>query len=717
MRTGHQTGEESSKDRKVSLRRLRRGHGATLLLTSASLVVGSILAVTGPTAAVAAKAASVHISTLGRAGSSSVKAGVLARGARTTVSMAPVGSAPPNAAKTYQAAPNVGVVRAANRRTAAVVSFPSVTCAPIGPGCDTVNPTSGGAKTNRYALAATANGGLYGEDIEPPDQGLCAGNGYVMESINIGEIQVYNANLKPVTGDTSLDSLMGLTGLDYSSGGDIMCEYDAANGGHWFITEIVSTTLSPFSGCFAGVFDTCREGLAVSTTDNPLATSWNVYFLDPNDFSPSDPGAGFLLNDYGKMGMTRDALLFFYDEFNLSGSLPACPAASCDEFNGAQEFAIQKNALELGYLSANLVHENMGTDPYIQPPDGDCFTGPTAGASCWYQVIPATSPTGQFDNAYGGTGFMAATLDFNAFAIGNGTGDNRAAVFYWTGLSALNSAGCSACALISFGGQLFTGLESYTDSGQGCPAATGNPCGMAPQRFGTLDLGTYCEAFGLAAAQPCPEQGIATNGDGVTQASYVGGQLSFAISTLINQSFGTTSEIHVGAAYWMVGTSLFKGGTHLLTLTSQGYVAAAHEDLEFPTLVNGAGSKGSLMSFTLSGDGGPTAADGGGFFPSSAYGLVTTTSAGLVGSTVWVSALGKAPQDGFSEYEGLPGPVRPRWGDYGAAVFVPGTGIYFASEYIQYPNCNPAYFFGVDDSCGGKRDPYANFGTSINLLK
>jgi hypothetical protein len=43
----------------------------------------------------------------------------------------------------------------------------------------------------------------------------------------------------------------------------------------------------------------------------------------------------------------------------------------------------------------------------------------------------------------------------------------------------------------------------------------------------------------------------------------------------------------------MVGTKLFTGGTHLLTLTSQGYVADAHEDLEFPTLVGGTGSNGA----------------------------------------------------------------------------------------------------------------------------
>ena len=87
---------------------------------------------------------------------------------------------------------------------------------------------------------------------------------------------------------------------------------------------------------------------------------------------------------------------------------------------------------------------------------------------------------------------MAATLDFNSFAFGNGAGDNRAAVFHWTGLSALNSGGCGACAAISFGGQLFTGLQSYTDSGQACPAS-GNPCGLAAQRAGTLDVGTWCK--------------------------------------------------------------------------------------------------------------------------------------------------------------------------------------------------------------------------------
>jgi hypothetical protein len=714
MGMGQQIGGESFDKREGRTRGLRTRHRASFLVAAAGLVLGSVVAVTGPTAAVAAKASTVHTTALGTAGSSHVQVGTLALREHTSAVFAPASTTTSASHTTsHQTLPNLHPARGAKSSIAGpTVAFPSVTCAPAGPGCDGISGNSGGAITNRYGLAATANGGLYNTDVEPPDQGLCAGNGYVMESINIGEIRVYNAKNQPVSGDTSLNALMGLNGLGWSSGGDIMCEYDADNGGHWFITEIVSTSTSAFTGCFVipQPVDSCREGLAVSTNNNPLASAWNTYFIDPNVLSPGDPGAGYFLNDYGKMGTTRDALLFFYDEFNFSGSLPTCPSFGCEQFNGAQELAIQKSALELGYPTANLVHENMGTDPSLQPPDGSCDSGPTAGVTCWFQVIPATSPSGQFNNNYGGMGFMAATTDFIGFTFGTGSsGDNRAAVFYWAGLAALNSGGCSACSFISFGGQLFTGLESYTDDGAGCPTSLGNPCGMAPQKLGTLDLGTYCATAGLAASQPCPEEGIATNGDGVTQASYSGGQLWFAISTLIDEGFGSSSEIHVGAAYWVIGVT-----SHGLSLTSQGYVAAAHEDLEFPTLVGAPGAWGALMSFTLSGNGGPTAADGGGFFPSSAYGRVTARSGGLVGSKIRVTASGRAPQDGFTEYLS---PLRPRWGDYGAAVWVPSVGFYFASEYIQYPNCNPSYWIAVDTTCNGTRDTFANFGTSINLVK
>ena len=59
-----------------------------------------------------------------------------------------------------------------------------------------------------------------------------------------------------------------------------------------------------------------------------------------------------------------------------------------------------------------------------------------------------------------------------------------------------------------------------------------------------------------------------------------------------------------------------------------------------------------IMSFTLNGNGGPSVGNSGGFYPSSAYGRVSTTSHGLLGSVSDIADLGQSPQDGFSEYQG-----------------------------------------------------------------
>ncbi len=42
--------------------------------------------------------------------------------------------------------------------------------------------------------------------------------------------------------------------------------------------------------------------------------------------------------------------------------------------------------------------------------------------------------------------------------------------------------------------------------------------------------------------------------------------------------------------------------------------------------------------------------------------------------------------------------------------------IYFATDYIQYPNCKPPEFTPALATCGGTRDGYANWGTSVNYV-
>jgi hypothetical protein len=631
--------------------------------------------------------------------------------------------------------PLAGPSRSALARAATATGpgVPTISCP--GPGCDTISSSSAGAhgvKGLNAVDSASLSTNFVG-DIEPPDQGLCAGNGYVVEANNIGEIRVFDTALQHQSAAIPLDTVMGLTGKGWSSGGDPSCYYDQGNGGHWFFTEIVSASTEasggPFAGCFAAVANTCYEGIAVSDGSNPFGP-YHVYYLNAN-YDPSEPGYPSLLNDFAKISVTRDAFLLFYDEFPLSGSHPGLGGGF---FNGAQEFAFNKNALEQGLpvTAGNgkpnqfftVARENMGLLP---TPDGTCAGTAPAGLDCWAAAIPAQPPDpSQYDNSNGGTGFMLAALDFPGFFGVPTSGDNRIAVFDWTGLANLNSTFCNKCGGIRFGGQLFTGVQPYVQQ----ESLTQYPSGVpSAQKAGPIPLAGVSSANAClnGSTTPCPEGGLATNGDFMTQVSQAQGQIWGGTSTQINQTFSSekSPEMHQAVAYWVVGTGPFdKSGT--FSLTSQGYVSAAHEDLTMPAIgaeggfSQDRGNGGAIMTFTLSGNGGPTKTHSGGYYPSTAYGRLTSTSNGLSGSVINIADPGQSPQDGFTEYQVVqfvPGfPVtRPRWGDYSWAIFSGGR-IYFANEYIQSPNCTGAAFSLTVGTCGGTRDGFANWGTSVNWV-
>jgi hypothetical protein len=608
-------------------------------------------------------------------------------------------------------------------KAAAAVIPPRVSCQPLGPGCDLISSNSGGAigvKGLNAVDSAAQSTNTMGFDIEPPDQGLCAGNGFVVEANNLGEIQVFDTALNKASAVIPLDTVMDLTNRGWSSGGDPSCVYDHDNGGHWFFTEIVSSSSEAsggaFAGCFAGVANTCYEGIAVTDGSSPYGP-YSVYFLH-STYNPAEPGYPFLLNDFAKTAVTRDAFLLFYDEFPQ-----VVPGLGGGGFNGAQEFAFNKKAFELGLPvtgregkpnpAFTVAIENMGLLP---TPNGTCFSDNefhAPGITCWFAVIPAHPPDpSQFDNSHGGSGFMLESLDFY------GLGDNRIAVFDWTGLENLNSPNCSKCSGIQFGGQLFSGVLFYYGEGF-----------RGEQKNGPIPLGDECGAARLSVGTPppasCPEQEIATNGDDFTQASQAQNQIWGSVSTEVDQTYSSevNPEVHQGVAYWVVGTETFdKFG--FFTLSSQGYVSPKHEDLEFPAMAaegfsnQDGGNGGAIITFSLSGNGGPIAAHNGGFFPSTAFGRLTSTSNGLSGSVVNVVDTGASPQDGFTEYSGLPDGTRPRWGDYSHAIFLPWSGgkIYFATNYIQFPNCLGSEFTLAIGTCDGTRDGFANWGTSVNYV-
>lgn len=722
----------------MPIRENKRLHRAGVLLSLLSLPV-ALLATSGPAAAhvaqpASSRAAAVTTSSLGQqtptfagpAATGCASAGCsLLTGPFHTSSTAHSASRHPAAhprSTTAMPKPHAMPLPTLPRRgtaqrphPAAGPTIPSVSCQPLGAGCDTTSTSAGGAAGVK-GLNAVDSAGLPTNpqgDIEPPDQGLCAGNGDVVESNNIGEMMVFNTALKRLSSPIPLDTVMGLTGRGWSSGGDPSCVYDPSNGGHWFITEIASASTEasggPFSGCFAGVADGCFEAIAVTVGSNPFGP-YNVYFANAN-YNPGEPGSPYLLNDFAKISTTRDAFLMFYDEFPLNRSVPGLGGGG---FNGAQELAFDKNAMETGQpvtepggspnSNFNVAIENMGL---LSTPDGTC----ASTGACWFSVIPAQPPdAAQFDNSHNGSGFMLGTLDFS------GQGDNRLAVFDWTGLHGLDSRNCADCRGIQFGGQLFSNVLSYSSPGR------------TPQKAGPIPLGEECGKAGLSTGSPppasCPEGPLATNGDNITQASQAQGQLWASASTAVNQTYtsGAAPELHQGVVYWVVGTAGFDRHA-AFSLSSQSYVSPAHENLTMPAMAaeglrnQDGGNGGAIVMFTLTGNGGPTGADNGGFYPSTAYGRVTSSSSGLKGSVINIADMGQSPQDGFSEYQGFPGRTRPRWGDYSAGVYLPGTGkIYFANEYIQSPNCTGSAFTLTLGTCGGTRDGFANWGTSVNSV-
>ena len=277
---------------------------------------------------------------------------------------------------------------------------------------------------------------------------------------------------------------------------------------------------------------------------NPFGP-YNVYFVNAN-YNANEPGSPFLLNDFAKIATTRDAFLLFYDEFPLN--LAKAPGFGGGFFNGAQELAFDKNALEEGLpvlksngkpnQKFNVAIENMGLLP---TPAGTCASDNTfhqGGIACWFTVIPAQAPDpSQYDNSYGGSGFMLASLDFYGFAGGlPSAGANQIAVWDWTGLSGLNGNNCSKCSAIQFGGQLFSNAQFYNDPSNALGVGV-----LGAQKAGPIPLGDECGAAGLSTGTPppasCPEGGLNTNDDGFFQVSQAQDQLWGAVDTAINQTY------------------------------------------------------------------------------------------------------------------------------------------------------------------------------------
>jgi hypothetical protein len=508
-----------------------------------------------------------------------------------------------------------------------------------------------------------ANGGNQ-FSIEPPDQGLCVGNGYVLETVN-DVLQIFDSKGNALTGVIDLNTFYGYpaainrrTGQYGPSITDPSCYFDVDTQ-RWFhvvLTLDRAGTTSSLSG-------TNHLDIAVSTTPSPLG-SWIVYQLPvQNNGTQGTPDhhcvGGYCLGDYPHIGADANGFFITTNEFDLFGP----------NFEGAQIYALSKNQLASGATSVNGVLINTG-DPSI----------PFPGFTVW----PAIASGGIYDTVNGGTENFLSSL---AVFSNDGT-SNQILLWQVSNTSSLNSA---TPALNLTGKYINVGLYSV-------------PNGPVNQRAGDFPLGqcladsTILTPFGygcwrnfFAGGGPFAnvEKHIDSNDSRMQQVYYANGKLWAALDTGV----GTSNQAAI--AYYVLSPDSGK-------LVQQGYVAVANNNVTYPAIAVDNSGRG-VMAFTLVG------AD---HYPSAAY---TSMDAMIGAGEVQVAAEGVGPDDGFTGYNPQAAyGSRPRWGDYGGAVS-DGNSIWIASEYIAQ-TCKLSQYVATGFTCGLTRTSLANWATRISQL-
>jgi hypothetical protein len=202
---------------------------------------------------------------------------------------------------------------------------------------------------------AGTNGGF---DLEPPDQGLCAGGGYVMEFIN-NALAVYTKNGEQVVAPIGSANAFLQPTTDFFS--DPRCYYDAPTH-RWFYQEFIVGTVSS-SG---KVITPSTQFEAVSNGSDPTG-SYTIYSWDTTDAgAPSCPCFG----DYDNLGADANGIYVATDEFGIQGG-----------YNGVVIYAISKALLE-----------NIAATGIVPPVIG--YRIPTDPFGATEIVAPASTPPG-----------------------------------------------------------------------------------------------------------------------------------------------------------------------------------------------------------------------------------------------------------------------------------------------------------------------------------
>jgi hypothetical protein len=500
-------------------------------------------------------------------------------------------------------------------------------------------------------LVFAGTNGVNGE-LEPPDQALAVGNGFVLEAVN-DAIAVYDTSgnllaaeaLSPFFEQAPEATIDPKTGAILSFGpliSDPRILYDASTGR--FFVSVVEIDLDPVTGNFlpAGVAKS-HFLVAVSADNNPLH-GFNVFSLDTTNDGDARFGACPCFGDQPLVGFDANGYYVSSNAF----ALPPGP------FRGAQLYAFSKSALESAPPS---------TTPIVVTAAqhfGNLNQAETVGFSIQPAFVP---PGGSFASDNGGTEYFVSSLGRNHRL------DNRLTVWAMMNTGSLNTV-TPDLTLVN---------EVIDTEAYGQPPATEQKPGPTP----LLDL--------LAAALHIKNHEVllADNDARLQQVTFANGLLWTSVPTVVKTPHG---PVRAGAAWFVVSPSV-SGGTLAASVFNQGYVAidsAKQNSVLFPSVgVNAAGK--AVIAFSVVGED---------FFSSAGYAALDASNGA---GPIVISFPGVAPDDGFSGYFPFGARVG-RWGDYSWATSDETGNIWMGSEVIPPKSALETFV------------PFANWGTFITTV-
>ena len=432
---------------------------------------------------------------------------------------------------------------------------------------------------------AAVNGG---GDLEPPDQGTCAGvdaNGHTMvgEFIN-NALTFYTPTGTQVLPVTASYALFNQPSTAFLS--DPRCAYDATTQ-RWYFTEFVvgSSATKPKK-----TFAPSTQFIAVSQSSDPLG-NYQVFGIDTTDLS-NPVGDCPCFGDFDQLGFDANGVYISTNEFSTGSTAPG--------FNGTVVYALPKLALAAAAASGS-------SFPSVTrfAITGDAF-GSSDGSQP-YHVAPASTPAG---------GTYATNTEYFIESNSNALSDSHLIVYAMTNTNLLATGGTPSLEATDIASEAYSFPPNATqESG---PIPLGNQIGTdeGPPFFNTTT-----------------PQGIQDDFNAVQQVTYTAGSLYAELDT----ATGSGSSTLAAAAWFKITPSTSNNGVSA-QIARQGYVATS-QNIMYPDIVVGPTGNGYLV-FAVSGPGD---------YPSAAY-TNFNANAGSTGPVV-IEAAGSSPEDGFSCYE------------------------------------------------------------------